>query len=67
MTRKPPNEKTRLYDVHRLAKLLGVERATIRTIGHRGKLPEPTATNTNGGAIWSKKVIQKFCHPEEKP
>lgn len=66
LTRTPPDEKTHLYDVRRLAELLGVERATIRTMRHRGQLPEPTAADINGGAVWSEKVIQEFCHSEEK-
>lgn len=62
----PPDAETGLYDVKRLALLLGVERATIRTMRRRGQLPEPTSTDINGGAVWDKNIIQEFFDPQEK-
>lgn len=61
----PPDPATGLYDVRRLADLLGVERSTIRTLRRRKQLPEPTARDINGGAVWSQEVIEEFCNPKE--
>lgn len=51
---------TGLYDVKRLASLLGVSSGAIRTMRSRGKLPEPTSGNINGGAVWAKEIIDSF-------
>jgi DNA (cytosine-5-)-methyltransferase len=56
----PPEPYTDLYDVRRLAELLGVKRSTIRTMRRRGQLPEPTASDINGGAVWSREIIEEF-------
>ena len=61
----PPDSSTRLYDVRRLAELLGVERSTVRTMRHRGQLPAPTSHDINGGAVWSEDVIEGFYYPKE--
>lgn len=51
---------TGLYDVKRLARSLGVSSGAIRTMRTRGKLPKPTSVDINGGAVWSKSVIDEF-------
>lgn len=55
-----PDESTDLYDVRRLAALLQVKPATIRSLRLRHRLPEPTSTDINGGAVWHRTVVESF-------
>lgn len=55
-----PDPATGLYDVRRLAKLIGVKPATIRTWRSRGKLPKATSDDINGGAVWASEIIESF-------
>lgn len=54
------DDATGLYDVKRLARSLGVSPGTVRTLRSRGRLPQPTSVDINGGAVWSKSVIADF-------
>lgn len=55
-----PDSATDLYDVRRLASLLKVKPATVRTLRARAKLPEPTSPDINGGAVWTREIIESF-------
>lgn len=55
-----PDEATGLYDVKRLAGLLGVSPRTIRTMRRRGQLPEPTSADINGAAVWAQELVDAF-------
>lgn len=55
-----PDFETGLYDVKRLAQLLGVKPATIRSMRSRGSLPAPTSTDINGGAVWSSEAVMNL-------
>ena len=55
-----PDPATGLYDVKRLAQLIGVQPATIRTLRARGKLPDATSPDINGGAVWASEIIDAF-------
>lgn len=52
-----PDQATGLYDVKRLAQLLGVQPSTIRSMKARGTLPTPTSNDINGGAVWSSEIV----------
>lgn len=53
-----PDAATGLYDVKRLAQLLGVRPSTIRSMKARGTLPAPTSNDINGGAVWSSEIVE---------
>lgn len=55
-----PDEATDLYDVHRLAALLRVKPATIRSLRSRDQLPQPTSTDINGGAVWAREIVDSY-------
>lgn len=55
-----PDEATDLYDVKRLAALLNVKQATVRSMRARAQLPEPTSTDINGGAVWAREIVDSF-------
>lgn len=55
-----PDESTGLYDSKRLAALIGVKPATVRTLRLRNQLPEPTSTDINGGAVWTREIVEDF-------
>ncbi|WP_187977153.1 DNA cytosine methyltransferase [Mycetocola sp. JXN-3] len=55
-----PDEATDLYDVKRLAALLRVRPATVRSMRTRDQLPEPTSTDINGGAVWAREIVDSF-------
>lgn len=57
---KGPDNATGLYDVKRLADRMGVKPATIRSMKARGTIPAPTSNDINGGAVWSKTIIENF-------
>lgn len=59
------DQATGLFDVKRLAKLLNVQPATIRTMRSRGKLPAPTSDNINGGAVWASEIIESFISAQD--
>lgn len=59
-----PDESTDLYDVGRLAALLKVKPVTIRTLRSRDQLPEPTAPDINGGAVWARETIEAYFSVE---
>lgn len=59
------DQATGLFDVKRLATLLGVKPATIRTLRSRGKLPTPTSENINGGAVWASEIVESFMAAED--
>ena len=61
-----PEPETDLYDVKRLAQYLGVKPNSIRSLRNRGQLPEPTASDINGGAVWHKDVVTAFFSGEVK-
>lgn len=61
-----PDPATGLFDVKRLAALLGVSAATIRTRRKRGQLPPATSEDINGGAIWSSNLIDEFLAREKQ-
>lgn len=63
-THTGPDEATGLYDVARLASLLGKTPATIRTMRSRGQLPAPTSPDINGGAVWAQEIIEAFTAPK---
>lgn len=54
------DEATDLYDVRRLAELLKVKPATIRSLRSRDQLPEPTSTDINGGAVWTREIVDLY-------
>ena len=54
-----PNSATSMFDSKTLAKALGVQPATIKTMRSRGQLPEPTATVGNS-LVWSKELVYDF-------
>jgi len=56
---------TGLFDVKRLAALLDVRPATIRTLRARGKLPNPTSNDINGGAVWASEIVESFMTAKE--
>lgn len=58
-----PDEATGLYDVKRLAALLGKSTNTIRTMRNRGQLPQPTSPDINGGAVWAQEIVEAFLAP----
>lgn len=60
-----PDPATDLYDVKRLAQLLGIKPATIRTLRSRGKLPAPTSNDINGGAVWASEIIESFMEKQD--
>lgn len=60
-----PDPATGLYDVKRLAQLLEIKPATIRTMRFRGKLPQPTSDNINGGAVWKSEIIDAFLSQQD--
>lgn len=60
-----PDSATDLYDVKRLAQLLGIRPATIRTLRSRGKLPAPTSNDINGGAVWASEIIESFMAKQD--
>lgn len=60
------DEETGLYDVKRLAKKLGVQPSTIRSMKARGTLPKPTSNDINGGAVWKQSIIESFLE-QKKP
>lgn len=55
-----PDPGTGLYDVRRLAALLDVKPATIRSMRSRAQLPEPTSSDLNGGAVWASEIVSAF-------
>lgn len=55
-----PDEATDLYDVRRLAALLNIKPATVRSLRSRDQLPEPTATDINGGAVWAREIVHSY-------
>lgn len=59
-TAAKPDEATGLYDVKRLAALLGVTSTTVRSMRNRDQLPEPTSTDINGGAVWAREIVDSF-------
>lgn len=54
------DEATDLYDVRRLAALLRVKPATVRSLRSRDQLPEPTSTDINGGAVWAREIVDSY-------
>lgn len=54
------DQATDLYDVRRLAELLRVKPATIRSLRSRDQLPEPTSTDINGGAVWAREIVFSY-------
>lgn len=64
MTNFGPDEATGLYDVKRLAALLGVTPATIRTMRSRNQLPIATSENINGGAVWAQEIVDAHFTPK---
>ena len=64
MTHFGPDEATGLYDVKRLAALLGVTPATIRTMRSRNQLPIATSENINGGAVWAQEIVDAHFTPK---
>src|SRR5699024_9439296 len=64
MTNFGPDEATGLYDVKRLAALLGVTPATIRTMRSRNQLPAATSENINGGAVWAQEIVAAHFAPK---
>jgi len=58
-----PDAATGLYDVKRLAALLGKTTSTIRTMRRRGQLPRPTSPDINGGSVWAREIIEAFMAP----
>lgn len=60
-----PDEATGLYDVKRLASLLGVQPSTVRSMKSRGTIPAPTSNNINGGAVWSKEIVEAYLNPKD--
>lgn len=54
------DEATDLYDVRRLAALLQVKPATVRSLRSRDQLPEPTSTDINGGAVWAREIVDSY-------
>ena len=61
-----PDAATGLYDTQRLARVLNVKPATIRTMRKRQQLPEPTSSNINGGAVWTREAIVNYFAPAKK-
>lgn len=55
-----PDIATNLYDVRRLAALLKVKPATIRSLRNRGQLPRPTSPDINGGAVWTREIVESY-------
>ena len=55
-----PDAATDLYDVRRLADLLKVKPATIRSLRNRDQLPKPTSANINGGAVWAREIVESY-------
>lgn len=55
-----PDAATDLYDVRRLASLLKVKPATIRSLRNRDQLPKPTSTDINGGAVWAREIVESY-------
>ena len=64
MSRPEPDKATGLYDVKRLAALLGVTPATIRTMRSRNQLPTATSENINGGAVWAQEIVDAYFTPK---
>lgn len=64
MTDPGSGEATGLYDVNRLAALLGVTPATIRTMRSRNQLPVATSENINGGAVWAQEIVDACFAPK---
>jgi len=64
MTNFGPDKATGLYDVKRLAALLGVTPATIRTMRSRNQLPAATSENINGGAVWAQEIVAAHFAPK---
>ncbi|WP_169251044.1 DNA (cytosine-5-)-methyltransferase [Brevibacterium sp. 'Marine'] len=56
---------TGLFDVKRLAALLDVKPATVRTLRSRGRLPVPTSEDINGGAVWASEIVAAFLKPDD--
>lgn len=66
-THTGPDPATGLYDVRRLAQLIGVKTSTIRSMRSRGRLPEATSPDINGGAVWAAEIIDSFLAQPERP
>lgn len=59
-----PDLATGLYDTKRLAGLLGIKAATVRSLRLRNQLPQPTSTDINGGAVWAHEIVDDFFKME---
>jgi len=61
-----PDQATDLYDVRRLAALLGVKPATVRSLRYRNQLPEPTSSDINGTAVWAREIVDGYFQIRER-
>lgn len=61
-----PDKATDLYDVRRLAALLGVKPTTVRSLRYRNQLPEPTSSDINGTSVWAREIVDGYFKIRER-